>query len=488
VIHQTNIVNNITNIRYVNRNVPGAMVAMPAPQFASAAPTVRSGLVLPPGVARAAPLVAAPQPRPLPPGRVGTLAGHRPPAPVLQRMAVTRALPPGAFVHADRRAPAGPDARLAARGPMPSLRVLRPALGRQVTPQPWRGPAPGEAAGGRQFAQAGQPGGPSARGPKAAQPGQPAQGMTGPVPLMRDMRPDHPGGVPQAHRPDQFAGAVPQPGAPGAPGVMRQHGRFVPGMPATQAEGPGRPAAPPPGGHPQAPRAPDAAPGRGAGDFAQPGGRTPPQGNMAQAGPHWAAQGGVPTAQASGPMEGPAAHGDAGRAMNRHGRPAPTPQPMAAQAGPQPAGRGAAPHPDMQQHLAVQAPQPVPRAAAPQPHPQPAAHPPAPHPQPHAAPHPPVPRPQPQAAPHAPAPHPQPHAAPQSPAPHPQPAAHPSAPHAPPPAPQPAPRPAPHEPPHEAPHPPVQAAHPQPQPHRAPQHGPDKGGDHGHKKGEPGGH
>jgi len=475
VIRQTNIVNNVTNIRYVNRNVPGAMVAMPAPQFASAAPTVRSGLVLPPGVARVAPVLAAPQARPLPPGRVGAPSGHRPPAPVLQRMAVTRALPPGAFVHADRRAPAGPDARLAARGPVPSLRVLRPALGRQVTPQPWRGPAPGAAAGGRQFAQAGQPGGPAARGPQPTQPGQPVHGMLGP---------GHPGGVPQPQRPDQFAGAVSQPGAPGTPQVTRQHGRFVPGMPAMQAEGPGRPAAPPPGGHPQAPRAPDATPGRGAADFVQHGGRTPPQGNMAQAGPHWAAQGGVPTAQASGPMEAPAAHGDAGRAMNRHGRPAAVPQPLAAQAGPQPNGRGAAPHPDMRPHAAVQAPQPVPRGAVPQPHPQPAAHPPAPHPQPPAAPHAPTPHPQARAAAHAPAPQPHPQPAAHPPAPHPQPAAHPSAPHAPQPAPQPVSRPAPHE----APHPPVQAAHPQPQPHGAPQHGPDKDGDHGHKKGEQGGH
>jgi hypothetical protein len=456
VIRQTTIINNITNIRYVNRNVPGAMVAMPAPQFASAAPTVRSGLVLPPGVARAAPVLAAPQARPVPQSRLGPLAGHRPPAPLLQRMAVTRALPPGAFAHADRRVPAAPDARLAARAPVPPLRVLRPALGRQVTPQPWRGPAPGAAAGGRQFAQAGQPGGPGARGPQPAQPGQPVHGMMGQVPVARDTRPDHPGvaAQPQAHRPDPLAGGVPQPGAPGAPGVVRQHGRFVPGAPAMQAEGPGRPAVPPPGGHPQAPRAPDAAPGRGPAEVAQHGGRTPPQAQVTQTGPHWAAQGGVPTAQASGPMEAPAARGDAGRAMNRHGRPPATPQPAGAQAGPRPETRGAAPHPDRQpQRAAVQAPQPAPHGPAPQPHPQPAAHPPAPHPQP-------------QAAPHAPAPRPQP------------------APHAPQPAPQPAPRPAPHE----APHPPAQAAHPQPQPHAAPQHGPDKGGDHGHKKGEQGGH
>jgi hypothetical protein len=466
VIHQTTIVNNInnvTNIRYVNRNVPGAMVAMPAPQFASAAPTVRSGLVLPPGVARAAPVLVAPQARPLPQSRIGTQPGHRPPAPVLQRMAVTRALPPGAFMRADRHAPAGPDARLAARAPVPPLRVLRPAIGRQVTPQPWRGPAPDGAAGGHQFARVGQPGGPGARGPQPAQPGQPGHGLAGPVPVARDMHPDHRGGVPQPH------------------------GRFVPGAPAMQAEGPGRPAAPPPGGHPQAPRAPDAAPGRAPADVAQHGGRTPPQGRAAQVGPHWAARGGVPTAQASGPMEGPAAHGDAGRTMNRHGRPAAPPQTLAAQAGPQPAARGQAPHPSVPpQRAAMQASQPATHGPASQPHPRPDAHPPAPHRQPRAAPQAPAPRPQPQAAPYAPTPRAQPQAAQHSPAPRPQPSAQPPAQHAPKPAPQPAPKPAPHAPPRPA----AQAPRPQPQPqsHAAPQHGPDKGGDHGRKRGEQGGH
>ncbi|MFD0877882.1 DUF6600 domain-containing protein, partial [Massilia pinisoli] len=66
VIRQTNIVNNVTNIRYVNRTVPGAIVAMPARQFAQAVPTADEGLLLAPGVARAAPVVAGPQARPLP--------------------------------------------------------------------------------------------------------------------------------------------------------------------------------------------------------------------------------------------------------------------------------------------------------------------------------------------------------------------------------------------------------------------------------------
>ncbi|MFS2218827.1 DUF6600 domain-containing protein, partial [Telluria sp. Tellsp104] len=52
VIRQTTIVNNIT---YRNRNVPGAIVAMPAQQFAQAAPTARAGLLLPPRLAPAPP-------------------------------------------------------------------------------------------------------------------------------------------------------------------------------------------------------------------------------------------------------------------------------------------------------------------------------------------------------------------------------------------------------------------------------------------------
>ena len=137
VIRQTTIVNNIT---YRNRDVPGAIVAMPAQQFAQAVPTARAGLLLPPGVARAAPVLAAPQARPLPHSRIGTPAGRPPPGPVLQRVAVTRALPAHAFVRGPGPAAVRPDARVAVHGPVP-LRVLRPAIGKPVTPLQARGPA-----------------------------------------------------------------------------------------------------------------------------------------------------------------------------------------------------------------------------------------------------------------------------------------------------------------------------------------------------------
>ncbi|MCS0630269.1 hypothetical protein NX786_13070 [Telluria mixta] len=169
VIRQTTIVNNITNITYRNRNVPGAIVAMPAQQFAQAAPTARAGLLLPPGVARAAPVLAGPQARPLPQSRIGTPpAGRLPPGPVLQRVAVTRALPGRAFDHGPGPAAARPDGRVAVHGPVP-LRVLRPAIGKPVTPQPARGPMPGVAPAGHQVAQGGRPGMPPVgHGPQTA--------------------------------------------------------------------------------------------------------------------------------------------------------------------------------------------------------------------------------------------------------------------------------------------------------------------------------
>jgi hypothetical protein len=477
IVNIVNNVNNVTNIRYVNRNVPGAMVAMPAQQFAQAAPTRRAALLLPPGVARAAPVLAAPRARPSPQSRAGTPpAGRLPPAPAMQRVAVARALPAGAFIHArphrDARpggpAPARPGAPLAAHGPVPPLRVLRPAIGKPVAPQPARGPVPGAGLAGRQFEQGSRPGmppvpagaqamhgapplaglAPAARGPAVAlQPGRAGHGApppaTRPDAMMagqRAARPDHPAAAPApapgrpAAAPQALAGPVPGPGARGPQNAARHDMR-----------GP----TPPP--HMPAQDARLAAQGGMAHTQALASGAMPRPGDQRGAAPQTAPQHTAP----------PTVHEAAVRAQ--------APQRIAAQAPHAPAPR----------------PQPQPQAqpAAHAPHPQPASHeaprPPAPHPQPaaHEAPHPPAPHPQPAAheAPHPPAPHPQPapHEAPHPSAPHPQPAAH-EAPHPPAPHPQPAA--------HEAPHP---QPHPAPP---APAHGPDKGADKGHKHGEQGGH
>ena len=395
VINRTTIVNNInniTNVRYVNRNVPGAMVAMPARQFAQATSTRRAAMLLPPGVARAVPVLAAPQARPLPQSRVGTgPAGRLPPAPVMQRMAVTRALPAPTFAHAAPRASARPGPQMAVRGPVPPLRVLRSAIGKPVTPQPARGPVPGADLAGRRFAQ----------GHPAAAP----QAFAGPAPAAHG-----------PHNPPMSAPVLPHPGTP------------APQMPVQQA------------GHPAAPRPTEALVQHAAPSAAAPQHDVRgPQGqpHMPVQEPRFAAQGGMAhtQAQAAGAMPRPGdRHGAPSQPAPQHA-PAPqhTPAPMVREAAVR-AQAAPAPHP-----------QPQPAAHPPAPHPQPAVHA-APHPQPapHEAPHPPAPRPQP--APHAappPAPHPQPapHEAPHPPAPHPAPPPH-EAPH-PQPHPQPQPHPAP---------------------------------------------
>ena len=311
VIRQTTVVNNITNITYRNRNVPGAIVAMPAQQFAQAAPTARAGLLLPPGVARAAPVLAAPQARPLPQSRIGTPAGRLPPGPVLQRVAVARALPGHAFVHAPGPAAVRPDARVAVHGPGP-LRVLRPAIGKPLTPQPARGPVPGAGPAGHEVAQGGRPGMP-VRGP------QPAAAM----PLAGQAnQPVHGAPAPGA-RPSYAAGALP----PGVHGPGRLDARGGTGAGATAA-GAGRPPAP------RGP-APDAA---------------------AQHGRHGADD--MPRVAAHGVMAQPQAPGAAPQRVAHP--PAPQPQPHAAphrQPAPPPAPKPAtqpqpSPHAPPQPHAA----------------------------------------------------------------------------------------------------------------------------------------
>ncbi|MFL6631445.1 MAG: DUF6600 domain-containing protein, partial [Massilia sp.] len=235
VIRQTTIVNNITNINYRNRNVPGAIVAMPTQQFAQAAPTGRAAMLLPPGMARAAPMLAAPQARPLPQGRLGTPpAGRLPPAPVLQRVAVARALPAHGLARAPGLAAARPDARVAVHGPVP-LRVLRPAIGKPVTPQPAGGPVPGRDPDAHQAAQGGRPEmprgghGPQPAGvmPLAVQPGPggaplPVGGQPGRPEMPRGGHGPQPAGaMPLAARPGPGGAPLPAGGQPGRPEMPR---------------------------------------------------------------------------------------------------------------------------------------------------------------------------------------------------------------------------------------------------------------------------
>jgi hypothetical protein len=322
VIRQTNVVNivnnvnNVTNIRYANRNVPGAMVAMPARQFARAAPTRRAAFLLPPGVARAAPVLAAPHARALPQSRVGTPPARRlPPAPVMRRVAVTRALPPSAFAHAGAgaRAHGAPaPARLAAHAPVPPLRVLRPALGKPVTPRPAQPPY---AMAERRALRTGQPDGAPAPRP-----------LAGPVPSP---------GRQLVARGGSAAGAT-----------AAEPGRRPPGRAAL----PGRPGAPVTP-HPAAPRPLEGVAGRA---------------SLGGAGRH---DGGGPVPQA------PVAHEAAVRARTSQpqrvvaqaSQPHPHPQPRAVAHPPAPPA-----HPQPARHAAPPTPHPQAASHAP-PHPAPPA-------------------------------------------------------------------------------------------------------------------
>src|SRR5207244_9298081 len=83
-------------VRYANRGVPGALMAMPAAQFAGATPVGRAGRALDPRMAMSARLMMAPGARPLPQSRIGTAPARQlPPEAAQRRLAVARSLPAG---------------------------------------------------------------------------------------------------------------------------------------------------------------------------------------------------------------------------------------------------------------------------------------------------------------------------------------------------------------------------------------------------------
>ena len=395
VIRQTNVVNvtnvtkvthinniNINDITYRNRTVPGAMVAMPAQQFAQAAPTARAGMLLPPGVARAAPLLARPDARPLPHSRIGTgPAPALPPAPVLQRVAVARAMPAAAFVHAGGPVAARPGMPPAAHGGVPPLRMLRPAHGQPAAPRPGT-----QLAGGPDMSAQGRPApGQLAHGGQggALSSGVPERGAAMPPLGHLPVGPVPHGGDPAGRMAGQPHGVAPERGARGPalppavrPGVDVAHdGRNPMAGPRFAAHGV---MAQPPGAQPQ--------PAGGAGGAMH----LPHDGAAAR--PLLAAQAEVSPPQVMG-------HPAAPQSRPQRGTHASEAQP---QFGPERAAHGPAPQPRAQPDAHVAAPDRYPQPA----HgvhasaPQPAAHAPAPQPAPHAAPR--------HEPPHE-APHPQPH-------------------------------------------------------------------------------
>ncbi|WP_036167622.1 DUF6600 domain-containing protein [Massilia sp. 9096] len=209
--------NHPDRIRYANRGVPGALMAMPAAQFAGAGPAARFGRALDARVAMNAPLTLAPGARPLPQSRIGTaLSRQRPPELAQRRLAVARSLPP-AFARAGgpglAHGGAGPGGR-PDFGPgvtMP-VRMLRPAGAVRPGVPPAHGaagqPFGGQRSGARQFA--GRTG-PIQHGLAA----MPAHGPDGAAPALAPAGAPYPGRGPGAGR-EHWAGAGAAPGAPHA--------------------------------------------------------------------------------------------------------------------------------------------------------------------------------------------------------------------------------------------------------------------------------
>ncbi|HAT29547.1 MAG TPA: hypothetical protein DCW29_01445 [Janthinobacterium sp.] len=91
----TNVYNNVTNITYVNRQVKGAVVAVPTAAFVHAQPVRKAAVVVPVNVLASAPVaqLAAVAPQHASLGGNG-MAGHRPAAAVLARQVIVKTAPP----------------------------------------------------------------------------------------------------------------------------------------------------------------------------------------------------------------------------------------------------------------------------------------------------------------------------------------------------------------------------------------------------------
>ncbi|MGZ3180984.1 MAG: DUF6600 domain-containing protein [Telluria sp.] len=123
-----NNINNITNINYANRQVPGAMVAMPTASFGQAQQVSRSMVAVPRQLAAAAPVLAALPAAPREVRPMARIASQRPPAAAVSRPVVAVTQPRMLALAAAGQAPhaAPPPVRMLAPPPnraLPGARI-----------------------------------------------------------------------------------------------------------------------------------------------------------------------------------------------------------------------------------------------------------------------------------------------------------------------------------------------------------------------------
>jgi hypothetical protein len=221
-VYNTTIINkttNITNVTYANRNVQGAVTAVPQRAFASAQPVGRAAVAVNAQQIAAASVnarVAVAPTRESVLGAKAATANHvtAPPAAVMNRQVIAKTTPPPPpvpFAKQQQALAAHPGQPLARS----EVRSLRPANVTATQPMVRQAP-PGKPATpntGRPGNQPNQPGNqpgaarpdrpgsaPPANQPNAARPSQPAN--TPPANQPNTARPDRPGSAPPANQPN----------------------------------------------------------------------------------------------------------------------------------------------------------------------------------------------------------------------------------------------------------------------------------------------
>ena len=239
-VYNTTIINNnnrtINNVRYVNRNVNGAVMAVPQHSFASAQPVAQSALRVNPQQLRAMPVTARAAVAPAPAAVLGAHANTAgrvaaPPQAVVNRQVIAKTAPPPpppAFAARQQLLAKNPGmpvprqelAKLRpANAPESHVRVAPPARPAQPTPAPARAGQPANGRPGVNPPPANQPGAknrPGANPPNnRPQPNQPAPNAR-PEPSGPPARNDRPSSA-QPNRPEpNQPNARPEPGGPPA--------------------------------------------------------------------------------------------------------------------------------------------------------------------------------------------------------------------------------------------------------------------------------
>ena len=259
-VYNTTIINkttNITNVTYANRNVQGAVTAVPQRAFASAQPVGRAAVAVNAQQIAAASVnarVAVAPTRESVLGAKAATANHvtAPPAAVMNRQVIAKTTPPPPpvpFAKQQQALAAHPGQPLARS----EVRSLRPANVTATQPMVRQAP-PGKPATpntGRPGNQPNQPGNqpgaarpdrpgsaPPANQPNTARPSQPAN--TPPANQPNAARPSQPANAPPANRPSNQPAPNERPGATNP----AQPNRPTPTQPSNRPE-PNRPTEPP---------------------------------------------------------------------------------------------------------------------------------------------------------------------------------------------------------------------------------------------------